>query len=229
VLERLLADGRSDAGALNDFALCAAALEGHAPVVARLLRDSRVNAGAQENHALRLAAGQGHAGIVKCLLADPRVSACARGGARAAVDAAIAGHTAIARLLLTHSTAIVRALLDDPRAAAKAFRRRPALLLNAVRDSAWLRRRAAVCAFELAQPPPPPPRAPPPPYWARRGGLSAPALSMSHRPADPRTLPVGRRRTEQSPSLAPTAPPPQRQPKSAARVPTRHAAVSAIT
>lgn len=57
----------------GDFALLAAAVEGHVAVCSLLLQQQAVDPGAASNAAIRLAVRHSHAGLVDLLLADPRV------------------------------------------------------------------------------------------------------------------------------------------------------------
>jgi hypothetical protein len=73
VVERLLQDKSVDPSANDNYAIRAAAQNGHLAIVDRLLQDERVDPSADNNFAVQLAAERGHLAVVDRLLEDDRV------------------------------------------------------------------------------------------------------------------------------------------------------------
>ena len=72
VVRLLLADGRVNPAASDNYAIRLASENGRTDVVRLLLADGRVDPAAKDNYAIREASCYGHVDVVRLLLADVR-------------------------------------------------------------------------------------------------------------------------------------------------------------
>lgn len=107
MVAQLLSNPAVDPAAFGDFALRAAAANGHVETVRLLLRDPRVQPSARQNQALRLASANGHVAVVEELLLSPQLK---HDSIRFALAAAcFRSHIAVAERLLADP----RILIED--------------------------------------------------------------------------------------------------------------------
>ncbi|KKK52658.1 hypothetical protein LCGC14_3102700, partial [marine sediment metagenome] len=125
IVKLLLADGRVDPTADNNWAFRLSSKKGHTDVVRLLLEDGRADPTSDNNLAIQLSCKNGHTDVVKLLLADGRADPSASnnkwGGisfltGRPADPAAYGNNLAIQLSSRNGHTDVVRLLLADGRA-----------------------------------------------------------------------------------------------------------------